>query len=175
MSHAVLVPREKGQCGQQADRAGDPNQGRSPQSPTAWQCHPSRLQRGKGCHFLAGLVPSSPDEHPCLVQERKSSPGRPHGGRLGQWAPVHPHQALHPWACRNQARNSLKALGPSSSPGMVGLPQPPFSTAGAKYMGTACSLPWDVPPKSIHSQTEVRDPRDFALHPGHVLAGRAGS
>lgn len=65
----------------------------------------------------------------------------------------------------------MKALGPSSSPCMVGLPQPPVSTAGTKYMGTACSLPWDVPPKSIHSQTEVQDPGPLRSAPATLVPG----
>lgn len=30
MNHTVLIPREKGQCGQQDEQGGDPDQGRRP-------------------------------------------------------------------------------------------------------------------------------------------------
>lgn len=60
MNQAVLIPEEKGQCGQQDDQAGDPNQGRRPHGLTAQECglRLSRLLRGKkeaisdSVHFL---------------------------------------------------------------------------------------------------------------------------
>lgn len=51
MNHTVLIPGEKGQCRQQAEQTGDPNQGRTPQSLTAQEGHLSWLHRGKGGHF----------------------------------------------------------------------------------------------------------------------------
>lgn len=51
MNHTVLIPGEKGQCGQQSEQTGDPNQGRRPQSLTAQEGHLSWLHRRKGSHF----------------------------------------------------------------------------------------------------------------------------
>lgn len=158
MNHAVLIPGEKGQCGQRADQAGDPNQGRSRQSPTAQECHLSRLQRGKGRHFLVCLIPSSPDEHPCLVRERKSSPGRPRRGQLSPRAPVHLHHALDPRAGRNQARDSLKAPGPSSSPCMVGLPQTPSPLQAPSTWAQPALCPEMFPPNLSTARPRFETP-----------------
>lgn len=149
MHQAVLIPGEKGQCGQQADQAHDQRQKASSSHGSGATLWLSWLLRGKReasptlftslrTNTANLLSPTNP-----LSEEREGELARLRGLEDSPWPAALPsslHQALDPRAAGTRQGTSQRLWTQAVHPARVGLLRPPAPLRATRYRGTAFSL-----------------------------------
>lgn len=185
MHQAVLIPGEKGQCGQQADQAHDQRQKASSSHGSGATLWLSWLLRGKReasptlftslrTNTANLLSPTNP-----LSEEREGERARLRGLEDSPWPAALPsslHQALDPRAAGTRQGTSQRLWTQAVHPARVGLLRPPRSTEGHQIQGhSLLSLPWglpaNLPPANLRFKTPASCSKLSLVPPLHPEPG----